>query len=125
MATPRKKKPASPKAPGKPDPTVARGPGRPPKKRKPQHEYVVTYLASTSGGALPKARRVFATDAGEALLEAHKLNKITHTHQFKYRVDQVDAPADVDIDDPIVDAEGQLVAETAENADDFETDGDL
>jgi hypothetical protein len=115
-----KKKPAP-----KSDPTVARGPGRPPKKRKPKQEYVVTYLASTSGGTLPKARRVFATDPGEAVLEAHKLNKIQHTHQFKYRVDPVKPPVDGAVDEPVVGLDGETVADVAENADDFATDGDL
>jgi hypothetical protein len=116
------KRPSRAKA--KKDPTVARGPGRPPKPKKPQHEYVVTYLASTSGGALPKSRRVLAVDPGDAIVQAHALNKIIASHQYNVKVNPVDGPAPV-LDAPLVDENGLTVAAEAENADEFDDLGDL
>ena len=106
-------------------PTETRGPGRPAKVRKPGREYIVEYLA-TSGPPLPKTRRVFAADPSEAIVEAHRLNKITATHAFNTRARAVDGTdSDVsDADDETfaadvqTDEAGNPVPETAENDDD-------
>jgi hypothetical protein len=114
-------KPRASRAKGK---TVAkaatgRGPGRPPKPRKPGRDYVVTYLAASVGnGVLPKSRRVFATDPSEAITEAHRLNRITHTHCFNCKAQPVDGDVEEGIDDPIVDENGVAVEDHAENIDD-------